>query len=80
LVAVNEQLPLALITDTVVPANEQPVEDPTSKVRVPVPLPPDAFAVPVEPKVIELGAVTVSVACAALWRLTRYSTLAVESR
>ena len=48
LVAVSEHVPLALITLTVVPATEQPVPVET-KLNAPVPLPPEAVAVPVVP-------------------------------
>ena len=41
-VAVNEQVPLASVTDTVVPSTVQPVDAAALKLNAPVPLPPDA--------------------------------------
>src|SRR5438045_4781150 len=60
-VAVSEQVPVASDTDTAVAVTEQPVELPVLKVSAPVPPPPDAVAVPVVPKVTDVGAVTASV-------------------
>src|ERR1043166_5022012 len=62
LVTVSVQLPDTSLTETVVPETLQPVEPVELKVNAPVPLPPDAVAVPVVPNVTALGAVTVSVA------------------
>jgi hypothetical protein len=61
-VAVSEQVPATLLTLTVVPVTEQPVDAPALKLSAPVPLPPVAVAVPVVPKVTLVGPVTVSVA------------------
>jgi hypothetical protein len=65
---------LALVTDTVVPATEQPVDAPALKLSAPVPLPPEAVAVPVVPYVTELGAVTASVFWLALFNVTDFGT------
>ena len=78
-VAVNEQVPLTSVTVTVVPETEQPVEAPVLNVTAPVPLPPLAAAVPVEPNVMELGPVTVRAACAALLRVTVKGALGAEA-
>ena len=40
MVAVTEQLPLALVTDKVVPETAQPVDAPALYVTAPAPLPP----------------------------------------
>ena len=53
---------MALVTLTVVPVTEQPVDAPALNVTAPVPLPPVAVAVPVVPYVTLAGPVTVSVA------------------
>lgn len=60
-VAVNEHVPLASLTLTVVPLTEQPVDPVESNVTAPVPLPPEEAAVPVLPNVTLPGPVTVSV-------------------
>src|ERR1041384_4000567 len=70
LVAVRLHVPLALITETVVPDTLHPLDSPASNVRAPVPLPPDAVAVPVVPYVTEAGPVTVRVAWVALFSVT----------
>src|SRR4051812_38719834 len=46
LVTVRLQVPDALVTDTVVPVTEQPLDVAALNVSPPVPLPPDAAAVP----------------------------------
>jgi hypothetical protein len=62
MVAVIEQVPLALVTFTVFePVIEQPVLLPALKLSAPVPLPPEAVAVPVVPYVTLSGPVTVNV-------------------
>jgi hypothetical protein len=40
LAALTEQVPLALVTERVLPETEQPVDVPALKVTAPVPLPP----------------------------------------
>ena len=62
LLAVREQVWLASSTVTVVPDTEQPADAPALKLKAPEPLPPDAAAVPVVPKVTLDGPVTISVA------------------
>jgi hypothetical protein len=69
-VAVSEHVPAALVTLTVVPVTEQPVDAPALKLSPPVPLPPVAVAVPVVPKVTLAGPVTFSVAWFAVVKVT----------
>ena len=76
LVAVIAQVPLALVTLTVEPVTEQPVEAPALKVTVPVPLPPLAVAVPVVPYTREDG-VTATVSGAWSREMTRTSSSAM---
>ena len=49
LVAVTEHVPPASVTESVVPATEQPVDNPTLNVTAPVPLPPVELSVAVLP-------------------------------
>jgi hypothetical protein len=49
LVAVTEQVPLASVTERVLPATEQPVDAPELKVTAPVPLPPVVLSADVLP-------------------------------
>jgi len=78
-VAVNEHVPLASVTLTVVPETEQPVEAPELNETSPVPVPPDELAVPVDPYVTELGPVTVRVACVALFSVTVKGALGADT-
>ena len=49
MLAVTEQVPLALVTDKVLPDTEQPVDAPALYVTAPLPLPPLEVKVAVLP-------------------------------
>ena len=49
MVAVTEQVPLASVIESVVPAIEQPVEAPALNITAPVPLPPALLSAAVLP-------------------------------
>ena len=70
MVAVTEHVPLASVTDSVVPATEQPVEAPALKVTAPVPLPPVVLRVAVLPYVRLAGATIFNGAWFALFTVT----------
>ena len=63
MVAVTEQVPLAAVTERVVPVTEQPVDEPALYVTAPVPLPPVVLNADVLPyATVEGVATAVSVA------------------
>ena len=67
IVAVTAQVPLASVTDSVLPVTEQPVDAPTLNVTVPAVDPPVVLSADVAPKVTGFGvAIAVSAACSAL--------------
>ena len=70
LLAVTEQVPLATVTDKVVPVTEQPVELPALYVTAPVPEPPLDDRVEVLPNARLAGAVKVKVAWLAALSVT----------
>ena len=71
IVAVTAQVPLASVTDSVLPVTEQPVDAPTLNVTVPAVDPPVVLSADVSPNVTGFGvAIAVSAACSALSRPT----------
>ena len=62
LVAVTEHVPPASVTESVVPATEQPVEAPALYVTAPVPLPPVLLRIAVLPYARLAGAIAFSAA------------------
>ncbi len=71
IVALTAHVPLASVTDSVLPATEQPVEAPALKVTDPAVVPPVVLNADVAPNVTGLGvAIVVSAAWSALLRPT----------
>ena len=66
IVAVTEHVPLASVTESVLPATEQPVEAPALNVTVPPVVPPVVLSAEVAPNDTGFGvAIAVSAACSA---------------